>query len=132
MISVDHLAEFCAEHSFNIEFRSAHLVFCPLGSWDSTASWQFLFQCFIFLAVVFFPFVCIWSAAPLFSLLLLSPTTYIIEEPCSVVQATSSGIGRFFTSESQNVGCSLKWFCACSFFSFVVENYILLFNLWDL
>lgn len=54
MISVDHLAQLCGEHSFNAELRSGHLVFCPLGSWDSTASCQFLFQYFIFLAVCFF------------------------------------------------------------------------------
>lgn len=59
---------------------------------------------------IFFP--CVQLAAPHFSLLRLSPATYIIEESCSVVQVTSSGIGRFDTSKSsQNVGCSLKPFC---------------------
>lgn len=87
---------------------------------------------FYFSCSWFFPLICIWPAAPLFSLLLLSPATYITEEPCSVAQASSSGTGRFFTSKNQNVGRSLKPFCACGFFSLVVENCFLLLNLWDL
>lgn len=119
MISVDHPAQLCTEHSFNIEFRSALLVFCPLAFWDSTASWQFLFQYFIPPAVGSFH-LCAYGQQLSFQF--ITTVSCHIHHWRTLVWATTSGIQRFFTSKSQNVGCGLKPFCACSFFSLVVEN----------